>query len=120
MMGPSVTLMDTTTPVNAVPSRLQVGADDDGYAVRMKLRHFMEYVRSREHAATDDSPLYIFDGTFASRRGSRGMRREYAVPPYFLEDLMSLAGEKRRPPYRSAPITHRANHNRYGIEVIIP
>ena len=84
-------------------SRLQVGADDDGYAVRMKLKHYMEYVRSPEHAAADDSPLYIFDGTFASRRGSRSMRREYAVPPYFREDLMSLAGEKRRPPYRSAP-----------------
>ena len=58
-----------------------MGADDDGYAVRMKLKHYMEYVRSAEHAAADDSPLYIFDGTFASRRGSRGMRREYAVPP---------------------------------------
>lgn len=83
-----------------------MGADDDSYAVRMKLKHYMKYVRSAEHAAADDSPLYIFDGTFASRRGSRGMRREYAVPPYFREDLMSLAGEKRRPPYRSASIAH--------------
>ena len=79
---------------------LQVGADDEGYAVRMKLKHYMEYVHSEEHARADDSPLYIFDGTFASRRGSRSMRREYSVPPYFREDLMSLAGERRRPPYR--------------------
>ena len=79
---------------------LQVGADDDGYAVRMKLKHYLEYVHSEEHAVADDSPLYIFDGTFASRRGSRSMRKEYSVPSYFREDLMSLAGEKRRPPYR--------------------
>ena len=79
---------------------MQVGADDEGYAVRMKLRHYLEYVHSQEHARVDDSPLYIFDGTFASRRGSRSMRREYSVPSYFREDLMSLAGEKRRPPYR--------------------
>lgn len=80
---------------------LQVGADDDGYAVRMKLKHYLEYVHSEEHAVADDSPLYIFDGTFASRRGSCSMRKEYSVPAYFREDLMSLAGEKRRPPYRS-------------------
>ena len=68
--------------------------------MRMKLKHYMEYVHSKEHARADDSPLYIFDGTFASRRGSRSMRKEYSVPSYFREDLMSLAGEKRRPPYR--------------------
>ncbi len=78
----------------------QVGSDDDGYAVRMKLKHYLAYVHDREHAPADDSPLYIFDGTFADRRGSRGMRREYEVPPYFREDLMRLAGDKRRPPYR--------------------
>ena len=79
---------------------MQVGADDEGYAVRMKLKHYLEYVHSAEHARADDSPLYIFDGTFASRRGSRSMRKEYSVPSYFREDLMGLAGEKRRPPYR--------------------
>ena len=99
-------MTDAITPVNALPAGCRWGADDDSYAVRMKLKHYMKYVRSAEHAAADDSPLYIFDGTFASRRGSRGMRREYAVPPYFREDLMSLAGEKRRPPYRSASIAH--------------
>ena len=52
--------------------------------------------------AADDSPLYIFDGTFADRRGSRVMRRDYEVPPHFAEDLMRLAGDKRRPPYRRA------------------
>ena len=50
----------------------------------------------------DDSPLYIFDGTFADRRGSRAMRRDYEVPAHFREDLMRLAGDRRRPPYRRA------------------
>jgi hypothetical protein len=49
----------------------------------------------------DDSPLYIFDGTFAdASRGSAPMGGHYAVPPLFSEDLFHLAGEKRRPPYR--------------------
>ena len=59
----------------------------------------MEYMHDPEHAR-DDSPLYIFDGTFAERRGSRDLTRDYAVPGFFAEDLMHLAGEKRRPPYR--------------------
>ena len=44
----------------------QVGSDDDGYAVRLKFAHFLEYLQNPEHAA-DDSPLYIFDGSFADR-----------------------------------------------------
>lgn len=57
----------------------QVGSDDDGYAVRMRLRHYLRYAADPVHGAADDSPLYIFDGTFAERRGSRGMRRDYEV-----------------------------------------
>ena len=44
----------------------QVGSDDDGYAVRLKFAHFLEYLRDPEHSL-DDSPLYIFDGSFADR-----------------------------------------------------
>ena len=76
----------------------------------MKLKHYMTYVHSEEHAKADDSPLYIFDGTFASRRGSRSMRKEYSIPPYFREDLMNLAGEKRRPPYRLDPQVLQLSH----------
>ncbi len=35
----------------------QVGSDDDGYAVRLKLKHFMAYCSHPEHAPADDSPL---------------------------------------------------------------
>ncbi len=57
----------------------QVGSDDDGYAVRMHLRHYLRYAADPAHGAADDSPLYIFDGTFAERSGSRGLRRDYEV-----------------------------------------
>jgi histone arginine demethylase JMJD6 len=48
----------------------------------------------------DDSPLYIFDGTFADRSGSAAMCQDYQLPPLFREDLFKLVGEKRRPPHR--------------------
>lgn len=82
-----------------------MGSDDEGYAVRMKFKHYWKYISDPEHSR-DDSPLYIFDGTFADRRTSRSLRRDYFVPPYFAEDLMRLAGEKRRPPYRSVVTLH--------------
>ena len=60
----------------------------------------MHYCRSPDHGLSDDSPLYIFDGTFAERSSSRGMLSDYTIPPYFKEDLFRLVGERRRPPYR--------------------
>ena len=74
----------------------KVGEDDDGYTVKMKLRHFLRYL---EHN-TDDSPLYIFDATFDEDRVSKRLLRDYTVPTYFHEDLFQLVGETRRPPYR--------------------
>jgi len=78
----------------------QVGSDDDGYAVRLSLRRFLEYCNDPDHGVVDDSPLYIFDGTFSERTGTAAMLGDYSVPPYFSEDLFRLAGERRRPPYR--------------------
>lgn len=80
----------------------QVGSDDDGYAVRMKFRHFLQYMHDAEQSK-DDSPLYIFDGSFAEKRGSKRMRRDYSLPTLFQEDLMRYGGESRRPPYRCLP-----------------
>jgi histone arginine demethylase JMJD6 len=76
-----------------------VGSDDDGYAVRLKFSHIHHYVNDPEHMR-DDSPLYIFDGSFGDKEGSKPLLRDYAVPEYFREDLFGIVGEKRRPPYR--------------------
>jgi histone arginine demethylase JMJD6 len=84
---------------------MQVGSDDDGYAVRMRFEHFLRYCAYQHHAGSDDSPLYIFDGTFADRSGSAAMAKQYSVPGLFKEDLFQLAGERRRPPYRCVVVT---------------
>ena len=44
--------------------------------------------------------MYIFDGTFGDRETSKEMLQDYSIPKWFEEDLMQLAGERRRPPYR--------------------
>lgn len=58
---------------------LQVGSDDDGYAVRVPLSCYLDYMADPRHGGRDDSPLYIFDGTFADRDGSKSMRQDYEV-----------------------------------------
>lgn len=82
--------------------RFKVGADDEGCAVRLPLAHFVDYVfdASRAGACADDSPLYIFDGSFADKPGSKALASDYSVPSFFPEDLFALAGPKRRPPHR--------------------
>ena len=44
-------------PLLPLCTTLQVGSDDDGYAVRLKLKHFLAYCSHPEHAPADDSPL---------------------------------------------------------------
>ena len=87
--------------------KFKVGADDDGYAVRLKFAHIYHYVTCTNEnspgkvtAESDDSPLYIFDGSFGDKDGSKPLLDDYDVPAYFKEDLFGVAGEKRRPPYR--------------------
>ena len=70
--------------------------DDEGYAVYVKLKYYVRYLLLND----DDSPLYVFDSSFADREGTRALRRDYALPAYFTDDLFKLVGERRRPPYR--------------------
>lgn len=81
----------------AYGSRLfKVGEDDEGYKVKLKLKYFLKYLA----ANTDDSPLYVFDATFDDDEVSKSILEGYQVPHVFLDDLFSLVGERRRPPYR--------------------
>ncbi|RMX63994.1 hypothetical protein DD238_005603 [Peronospora effusa] len=75
---------------------LKCGEDDHGKSIRMKFKYFMTYLNHQ----TDDSPLYIFDSTFDDHEDTKPLLDDYKVPKYFPEDLFSLVGESRRPPYR--------------------
>lgn len=72
------------------------GEDDDGYKIKMKLKYFLRYLAEN----TDDSPLYIFDSNFYESPVSRSIMNDFKLPSYFPDDLFSLVGEKKRPPYR--------------------
>uniref|UniRef100_A0A7S3G240 JmjC domain-containing protein n=1 Tax=Palpitomonas bilix TaxID=652834 RepID=A0A7S3G240_9EUKA len=80
----------------------KVGEDDDGYRISIKMKYFMEYLRTNK----DDSPLYIFDSKVAKKKGKREEKHhhritdDFEVPKYFREDLLQYAGKSHRPPYR--------------------
>jgi histone arginine demethylase JMJD6 len=62
----------------------------------MKLKYFLRYMATQR----DDSPLYIFDSMYNDNAKSCALLRDYCVPAYFREDLLSLVGAHRRPPWR--------------------
>lgn len=74
-------------------SQFEVGWDDAGDAVSVRLDDFEQYMKSQ----SDDSPIYLFDSQFDSKKSA--LLQDYVVPSYFPDDYMALAGMDR-PPYR--------------------
>ena len=72
--------------------RLKCGEDDDEKNIKVKLRHFMSYVKENQ----DDSPLYIFDSSFPDDKRASRMLSDYRIPSYFSDDLFRLISESRR------------------------
>lgn len=44
--------------------------------------------------------MYIFDSHFDNHDVAKRLLEDFYVPDYFPDDLFSLVGERRRPPYR--------------------
>ena len=76
--------------------KLKIGEDDDGYPLKLKLKHFIEYLVFNK----DDSPLYLFQSSIESRRKIKDIVQDYQVPKFFQDDYFKIIGSDDRPPYR--------------------
>lgn len=74
----------------------KVGEDDKGRKIRMRMKHFIDYCRHQN----DDSPLYLFESSVESYGSTCRLLDDWDIPELFIYDLMSILGDRDRPPYR--------------------
>jgi histone arginine demethylase JMJD6 len=44
--------------------------------------------------------LYLFESSLEDKKMAKYMIKDYRVPKYFREDILSNVGSEKRPPYR--------------------
>ena len=75
---------------------MKCGEDDDGRSVRLRVWKYLDYLKHQ----TDDSPIYLFEGSFDEDKKCCRLLQEYTPPDLFQPSLFSVVKESRRPPYR--------------------
>jgi histone arginine demethylase JMJD6 len=71
--------------------KFKIGEDDDGYAIRIKLKYFLEYLVKQK----DDSPLYLFESSLEDRDEGSKIIKRYEPPKFFREDFFKLVPENQ-------------------------
>jgi len=95
--------------------KFKVGEDDEGYPIRMKLKYFFEYMVLQK----DDSPLYLFESSLEDRKEGKKLLKHFDVPKYFRDDLFSIMGDDRRPPFRWWAIGPRRSGSTVHIDPLL-